>query len=947
MRKSLYSLFLMSFMISMLCATPALAQERKGTINGRVTDADHRALQGARVELQPTGLTAVTDGQGQFTISDVAPGAYTLTVSYVGFSPFSAPVTVTPGSPAQVDALLQVGSVSGAVVIRAERQRGEEEALNRERTADNILQVLPAEVIMSLPNTNIADALGRLPSVSLERDEGEGKYVQIRGTEPRLSNLTINGVHVSSPEGNVRNVKLDVIPADLVESIEVSKTLSANQDGDAIGGSINLVTKSAGDEPFYSVSGLYGYTPIANGRSLTQIDATMGRRFGPEKKLGVFVGGTYDYNGRGINDIEPSPGTLPANYFNDGRGPIPVFFGTDLREYEYYRNRYGFAGNLDYRLKNGSSAYLRGLFSDFRDFGDTWVYSPGPGTFLTPTTADNSGSMGYRHYIRRPEQQIFSITAGEKLNMGRYVLAYQFAASRSRQNGGFSFANFDGPSNVAFGLDTSNPFVPRFPVLNGVNVYDPTLFSLNNVVIPNDHTREIDIEGSVSLARSYTWGPRNGSFEVGGKVRNGNKNQTVDDKTYRHTAGPTPLLSQVLGGYTDPNYYFNQYTMGPLSDFNKILGFLSSNPGAFTLDASTSHQRSDPNNYKTTERVYAAYAMNTLSFGRARLQTGVRVETTQSNFTGFHVATDGTGNYLSTTPVTGNSTYTNVLPSVQFQYAITPSTNLRAAYGIGIARPNFSDLPPFISENGSNHQVNVGNPALKPTRANNFDFLVEKYLTPFGLLQAGIFYKDFSDPIYNVKTKITTGTFAGFTQSQPVNGQKAHIFGLETSVQERLRFMPGRLSGLGVSANYSYTTSRAIVPNRGPNPTIPFRSDNPPLLRQGPNNWNVDVTYDKGRISSRFGTTHNDAYIYSYNYSDGDDGGLRGPNGDVYVYAHTQMDAQASVRVKRGLQMIVSLLNLNNEVFGFYQGSPQYPIQREFYNRTFMFGLRWSSAKER
>src|ERR1700724_578136 len=111
MRKSLYSLFLMSFMISMLCATPAPAQERKGTINGRVTDVDHRALQGARVELQPTGLTAVTDGQGQFTISDVAPGAYTLTVSYVGFSPFSAPVTVTAGSPAQVDALLQVGSV--------------------------------------------------------------------------------------------------------------------------------------------------------------------------------------------------------------------------------------------------------------------------------------------------------------------------------------------------------------------------------------------------------------------------------------------------------------------------------------------------------------------------------------------------------------------------------------------------------------------------------------------------------------------------------------------------------------------------------------------------------------------------------------------------------------------------------------------------------------------
>src|SRR6202158_2468194 len=114
-------------------------------------------------------------------------------------------------------------------------------------TADNIVQVLPAEVIVSLPNTNIADAVGRLPSVSLERDEGEGKYVQIRGTDPRLSNVTINGVNVPPPEGGVRNVKLDVIPSDLVASIEVNKTLSAKQDGDAIGGGGKLGGKDAGD----------------------------------------------------------------------------------------------------------------------------------------------------------------------------------------------------------------------------------------------------------------------------------------------------------------------------------------------------------------------------------------------------------------------------------------------------------------------------------------------------------------------------------------------------------------------------------------------------------------------------------------------------------------------------------------------------------------------------
>src|SRR5205823_10765820 len=162
-----------------------------------------------------------------------------LTVSYVGFKPFSTEIIVTAGQAAHVGAVLQIGTRNEIVTVRGERERGELEAINRERTADNIVQVLPAEVITSLPNTNIADAVGRLPSVSLERDEGEGKYVQIRGTEPRLSNVTIDGVHVPSPEA-VRNVKLDAIPADLVDSVEISKTLSANQEGDAIGGSVNL-----------------------------------------------------------------------------------------------------------------------------------------------------------------------------------------------------------------------------------------------------------------------------------------------------------------------------------------------------------------------------------------------------------------------------------------------------------------------------------------------------------------------------------------------------------------------------------------------------------------------------------------------------------------------------------------------------------------------------------
>src|SRR6266851_3101750 len=297
MRKPVTLVFVAAVFVSFLSMSSLNAQDRKGSITGHLTDINHDPLVGARVTLEPIGYSTATDAQGQFTISDLQPNKYTLTVSYVGFKTFSKEVTVTSSGAANMDAVLEIATVSEEVIVRGERERGEVEALNRERTADNIVQVLPADVITSLPNTNIADAVGRLPSVSLERDEGEGKYVQIRGTEPRLSNLTINGILVPSPEGNVRNIKMDVIPSGIVEFIEVNKTLSANQDGDAIGGSVDLVTKTAGERPTLDFEGQSGYTNIIGGRWLDAFNGTVGQRFGARKQWGFLLGGTYDWNG--------------------------------------------------------------------------------------------------------------------------------------------------------------------------------------------------------------------------------------------------------------------------------------------------------------------------------------------------------------------------------------------------------------------------------------------------------------------------------------------------------------------------------------------------------------------------------------------------------------------------------------------------------------------------
>lgn len=965
MRIATFSCVLAALVITVIGPNRVMAQIERGTISGTVKDSTNAFLPGARVEVKENGRSAVTDAQGQFLIPNLPAGNYTLNVSYVGFSPSVSSVTVSAERIARADLVLQIGAQTETVTVTGERARGEVEAINIERTADNIVQVLPSKVITSLPNTNIADAVGRLPSVSLERDEGEGKYVQIRGTEPGLSNLTINGVNVPSPEGGVRNIKMDVIPSGIVDRIEVNKTLSANQDGDAIGGSVNLVTKTPGERPTLDVEEQGGYTHIIGGRWLTASNATFGQRFGSRKQWGFLLGGSYDWNGRGINDLEPLPGVTNFN------GTNLAFFSTaDLRTYKYYRSRYGLAPELDYVIKPGSSVYFKGLYSDFHDFGETWVYTPNVGNTLksvngslftfdnaadcAPINAANPGScspgfMQYRHYVRRPDQQIYSFLTGARHDLTSSYIIYEFSVSRAHNIGGQDFAttHFSGP-NVDLGLKVSNPYEPQFPVLDGTNIYNTANYFVSDYSLPSYASSQLNFQGGATYGRRYSVSDHYGTFELGVKIRNAHKVQNENDQIYNATGNFA--LSQLLGTFGNPTYYDGAYKVGPLSSYGKINQLFLSNIGSgFTLDQNASLLQSIPADFDANERIYAGYLMNTIGFGKFSLQTGVRFEATADDYRANQVNLNN-GVYQSTTAVPGTSSYVDVLPSVQLQYRVEKNTNVRATFGMGIARPNFSDIVPAktIDPNTTPPSIATGNPALKPTKGYNYDLLAEHYFQPLGILQAGFFYKTLSNPIYPTTTPIP---FEGrtFYQSESINGPNANIAGFEAAWEQRLSFLPGLMKGFGVAANYSYTTSSVTFPagfNGG-------RTDHAPLQRQAPNNYNIGVTYDKARFSGRFAMSHNDASIASYFWTQSGGlnpadriVGLRGPNGDQYFYAHTQYDVQASYRLYKGLSIVGYGLNLSNEVFGFYQGSPQYPIQREFYHPTFSLGMRWTSAPE-
>ncbi len=924
-----------------LIVSPMLGQVKNGKIEGRVTDSTGGVLQGAQVELQPGGATGVSDARGTFTVTDLEPGTYTVTVSYVGFSPYTSKIGVTAGATTEVEAALKVASSRQEVTVTATPENAVAEAVNIERSADNILQVLPAEVITSLPNATIADAAGRLPGVSLERDEGEGKYIDVRGTAPELTNTTIDGINTPSPEGTVRQVKLDTIPADLVAAVVVNKTLQANQDGDGIGGSVNLVTKTAGDKPLLSLGGIGGYTPIMGGRHMDLFNFTVGDRFGAQKRLGTIFEATYDYNGRGIDDIEPTPDAVQ----NPDGSLTPHFDSMDLREYQYTRSRWGFGGSTDYKVNDNSTLTFRYIYSDFKDYGNKWTY-----------TLNDGSAPGAKQSERAPDYGIGNLALGGSHILGATLIHWEAAVSRSDEHasGGNPGADYSPIGALANSTDclydaaaTKNIYLPQWTpncfTPGPDDIFNTNDYALADVVYSHGLTEQLNLLGSVDVTRNYHLGSHFATFAFGGKVRNAHK----FDDSWEDQFNPngTLLMTQFLGNFHNPNYYFHDYPpYGPVPDWFNVTGLVNHDGSLFSAGESGQPYGGNNVNFDMVERVSAGYAMNTVDLGRVRLVTGLRIEGTQLHTLSCNCNDPVTGGGPVNVPLTGS--YVDFLPSASVRVRLDNSSDIRVVYGRGLARPDPQFLTTAVSEDITTHPFtfSIGNPGLKPEHANNFDFLYEKYLNTFGMVSAGVFYKDLTTPIIESTTHPTTGQFAGYIVEQPSNAGSAWIAGFEAAYQQQYRSLPGVWNGLGLMANYLYTASRTFDLQDPSGTAGLYRTDNPALLRQSPSVWNVSPSYTRGRVNARFGMSYNGASIYQYNYSSGAAYGLHGPFGDNYLFPHLQLDSQASVRVKGGLSLMFAILNMSDEVFGFYNGSKQYMNQREFYHPTYEIGFHWDSA---
>ena len=927
----------------LIVANVALSQS--GSLSGTVTNASGAIQPGAMVRVLPTHLAATVDSSGRYQITRIPAGTYVVRTTKLGFTPDTATVEIQTGASTRRDARLSPSvELLAGVVVKAERLgESRASALERREAAPNLVTVLSGDDIRALPTLNAAEAAGRISGVTTERDEGEGKFVQIRGTEPRLSNVTVDGAHIPGTERGTRIPKLDDVPSDVLAAIEISKTLTAEMDADAIGGSVNLVTKTPEGRPHGYVSGQFGQMTL---QSYTQYQG--GFAYGgrsEDGKLGFLLGGSADHNNRGINDVEP------AWTVDDQGRSIPIEWSQ--RDYAYHRNRYGLDGDLDYRFDSRTSVSLKGLWSLFENFGTRYVYDIATG--ITGSSFGGSGDsagVGTRGFgtgaeltrevsQRTPREQLYGGTAGLHTQLGSItaIASANYAGTRqSVSDYRFSPFVYDGPGGqgltVAYdGADRRYPTYRFVDASMSTAAANPANYALNSYSTNDGLTTGRDAGGALDFSMPYTVGTSGSTLRFGAKLRDEVKDYV--NRSASFSSSTDLMLSQVLGGFNDPNYYqtlSNAYTIGAMPSLEAANAYENTHQ----YQDVTNVPRDALSSFNGSERIYAGYVSNDVDVGPLQVYLGLRAENTHASYTGHVVTRDTTRQVLGITTVPGSKTYTDLFPSAQLRLTVAPETHLRMAVTRGIARPNYSDLAPHLSGTVGGNKSNPGNlssgnPDLRPQHAWNYDLMLEHFFPSVGVISGGVFYKSINDLIisqdfvYNGPVQ----AFAGQAGTRPTNVGSGHLLGFEAEWSQRLTSLPGLFNGLGFDANYTHVDSRALVD--------PSSNRYAQLPRQAPNLANFGISYNRGPVDGRAAWSYQGANIVSY----GD--GTATANGDNYFYAHSQIDASLSYNFSSAVQIQFQALNLNNAVFGFFNGTPKsdYSIQREYYGRTFYLGAKY------
>lgn len=960
--------------------TAALAQSG-GWLTGRVLDATTQAaLRGAEVAAPTLSLRTTTGPDGDYLLA-LPAGVHRITVDYLGATPKAAETSIAAGATARLDFTLGDATVSLAAVTVEASRTGQARALNQQRATLNLTSVVSADFSGQFPDKTIADAVKRLPGVTVEtdRDTGgaEGRYITVRGMSADFNAVTIDGVRVNATDfdGITRRVPLDVVSSDVADQIEVTKALRPDQDADSLGGAVNIRTRSAFSRAQRAASARFAVTSSSLLRDYTdgypyenpgyEAAFTLSDLLGAERKFGFAL--AANWRGRtfakqrnsttGWNDtagyrlgtataVTPLRGYVMdsyvlQHYFDDIQNygangslewrPSPahklrLLASTNARDTNRGRQRQ----QLFFPLGRAADNSLGGIPVAPTAAGDTY------------TTLTATGNTVRREVRDFDERQVTSTVAfdGES-RLGDTVLTSLL---------GYNVADWDGGLGSALqaqfqnaGFTTSYALTPgqaRFPVVNAVQTTttldrnDPAVagvYTMRSLVLGTRDYADNELNAALDARRPAALAGASGFVKVGAKLRA--RRRTFDEiqRSYNANAawsltGYTgqPDIGPVLAAYratgTSDGHYDYGYFIDPAKVRATAATLLARN---LLVPVATNDFNSVYNDYRAREEIASAYAMTQLGRGPWTVLGGLRMERTTTRFETYRI----TDNIPAAIAPQRNRT--DWLPGLHGRYNLAPKTTVRAAFTETIARPTFNQLNPRETRSTTSDTISRGNIELKPVSARNYDLAFEHYLGGDGYVSAGVFRKDFRRNVYrSTQTILLEGDLTRVTE--PRNARGGRVTGVELAVDSRFTFLPAPLDGFGGTVNYTHTESSL-------DSGLPaLAGTRMPLFDQVGDTLNASLRYERGPVRVRVALHHRSKTLFEL-ATDNPIALAR------YEAPSTTYDFTASYKLGRGVSLYGEVANLGNEPSWGYNGDRSVRLDyNEYTGWSAVLGIRWN-----
>lgn len=843
---------------------------------------------------------------------------------------------------------------------RAQAKAAEHQAINK-------IIVQPQSEIQKLPDVTIAQALSRLPGISLETDSGEGRFINIRGLDADLNATTFDGVRIlpsnlASPTGNSRAVAYDALPAGLVGGIEISETLRPEDDPEALGGLVNLLPRKppGNGEPFLNATAGLG-EELLRGTQIQDYGITVGASFGIQPGHGPFdhpVAGSgflsnpkpftflftdSQHNDfRGVDDWEPgysdqqsagAPDRLLSNVtlrhylYNRRRFDRGGEFDFDPNDSDHFFVRYGFAGYNEHAEKD----YLafNGLDSGFVQGVSTGIDPSDPSgkSFFAPSATVSRTSTDTEEEVRN---QIFE-GGGRDVLFDRIKIDYHGAYSEGTDKFPTAYGSqFAIPNPVALSYNNqSNPSYLRYHTTDGTNLLDQNAYQFDSVSNAPSSSRDREYSGAFNVTVPFQLLTPTDEIKAGAILRLRDRiQQNSNGVSFSNLDGNgNPIANLPLSRFTSgPSlvFYDGAYNIGPSINAAAVNAFLGGQAAGY-----------DPTQFQhDTENVYAGYVQYSGSAGKLSWLGGVRVEDTFGVYRGFSTVTDAAGN-VTNPPATFKHAYTSYFPSLQLKYDITPKMVVRAIYDTALGRPGFDQITPGITASLANNTLTIGNPNLSPYYADAFDLFWEYYPNPDAKISAGGFDKELSTYIYQSQLFGSNTTFP-FTDPARVsintysNSGPGRIYGIEAEYTQQLRFLTPPFDGFGFDGNLTYVQSEATIRRDRGDGVI--ANETLQLPQTSPWNFNASIFYEKAPITFRFAANYVSKDLYTLGSTKA---------GDTYVQQRFRLDLGTAYAINKHLEVYFDAHNLTDQVLKYTEtASNSRSIQREFYGADVIGGVR-------